>query len=240
MQALRAIPKHSMQAIMQKQAALWKGKYTHEIVQEVLYLPRAYITEWLCSQQEQLDLRGLQMPVSKLLTLIYALQAHSAPRVLHFTCSSRAVYSSDESLCILNALKEVVSILRQLSVLGLHCLQLQKDHLDALSEIFYEVKGCLTGLALSLRDWQFQVGQLDCSSLCKLRFFEGIAQLKNLKLLAIPQWKGFVACEKSALAPLRKFQTFAVLVDSSPEEASEACAIVPGLRFSRVETSIFK
>jgi hypothetical protein len=239
-QALRAVPDHTLHAIMQKQAALWRDKRMDETLHEILYLPRAYITEWLSTHTKRLDLRSFQMPVSRLLTLIHAIPAKSNLRVLHLPCSSPDVDSSDESLCILNALREVVSSWRQLSVLGLHRLQLREQHIGALSAILHNVKDILTGLALSLRDWQFQVGDLNCSLKCKLQFFEGIAKLQKLRLLAIPQWQRFVQNEHVVLTPLRKFYELTVLVNSCPKAASEACAIVPGLQFSQVMTGIFK
>jgi hypothetical protein len=240
MQALRAVPEHTLQAIMQKQAHLWKGRQAHETANEVLSLPREYITQWVCSHQTRLDLRGSQVPLSKLLRLVSILPEHRTLRVLHLPCSAAAMNNAEESLCVLHALKEAVSSWRPLSVLGLHSLQLRKQHLVALSAIFYYLKDCLTGLALSLRDWQCQAVYFNFSTQCKLQFFEDVTKLQNLRFLALPQWEQFVSSEHAVLTPLRKFQELTILVDSCPKVASEACAIVPGLRFSQVMTGMFR
>jgi hypothetical protein len=240
MQAFQAVPKHTLQAILQKQATIWKEKGIKDTADKVLNLPRAFINEWLCFHPERLDLRGSQLPASKILTLIAALQAHHSLRVLHIPCSSPAVYFSDESLCVLLALKAAVSSWRSLSVLGLHGLHLRNQHLGVLRDILYYLRGSLTGLALSLRERQWQDGEGQVSTQCKLRLFEYVSKLPQLRLLAMPQWQQFVSNNQMVFTPLRNARELTVLVECCDKVASQAYAIVPGLRFRQVMKGIFK
>jgi hypothetical protein len=196
----------------------------------------SFVTAWLRSQPESLDLRDSKMPVSKLLRLISVLPYHSSLTDLHIPCSALKGSSADETRCVLNALKDVLPKMQDLRVLGLHRVQLCSKNLREISCVLNILKDNLEGLALSLTSWQARDEQE------KVRLFEAVARLNKLHTFALPQWKAFVGGREAVLAPLRKYGELLCLVDGSTDKrcAGSACAMVPGLHFMTADGRRFK
>ena len=189
---------------------MWKRVPFHDVAAKLVEL-RAFIAEWLSTRSQRLDIRQSKTPISRVLKLIKALPSCTALRVLHLPCSTPDVNSPDESLCVQNALKEVLPEMHMLGVLGIHRLQLHPQHLAVLSYIFNCTRTTLTGLAVTLRDWQFTADQQ-----AKVRFFEAVVRLRNLRVLALPGWHRFVDGNHAVLSPLRRLEELTCLLYTSP------------------------
>lgn len=239
LQVLRTLPLESIHAVLDEQSSLWKELKPHELAKKVLELPDVFVKAWLCFFEENnhLDLREAELPLSQTLRLIRSLPANPELQVLHVSCMAEQADSTDGSLCVLDALNQDLSKMPNIVVLGIHRLQVRAKHLKTLSTLCDALKGNLTGLGLSLRDWQF-----DRDMHGKELFFQAIARLNNLKVLALPQWDRFVGQDHTVISPLRRLDPLKVLVHESTglSAAQGAQVVAPGLSFFRADSRRFK
>ena len=128
----------------------------------------------------------------------------------------------------------------QLRVLGLHRAHLRTSHLMEITGLCTALQGSLTGLAISASTFAF--GDQD-----ELVFFQALAKLTRLRVLALSPWREWVGKNISlGLVPMQGHKGLKMLVpEKSASDAylvahavSSAC--VPGVRFPRVDGRRFK
>ena len=205
---------------------------------QVLELPDVFIEEWL-SSNTTLDLRDATVPLSQTLDLVRFLPMHRNLSVLQLLCGL-SEGRPDDTLCFLKALNRAFAAVPrcQLKVLGLHGAQGCTRHLKELTDLLSSLKGSLTELSISVSSWEFKHGDQD-----KLVFFQAIARLTRLRVLALSPLGQFVGKQNfSVLAPLQRLDRVKMLVheETTSDDVAAAAAIVPGFRFYRADSCRFQ
>jgi hypothetical protein len=127
----------------------------------------------------------VEVPVESLRKLIKKLPENSDLSVLHLPGDVMKTADVLETAALLNAVDDVLDALPNLSVLGIHGLQLRPAHIPVLTSMFGVLRCKLTGLSLSLQDWDFDDFQGERLLL------EAIFKMRKLEMLAFPEFKTF-------------------------------------------------
>ena len=237
-QVLQTLPSETVKVVLKEHSALWNGLKPHEVAGQLLRLPGVFVEEWL-SLDDTLDLRNATFPLSQTLELIRLLPKPSDLRVLHLSCGS-SEGRPDDTLYVLMALNRTLATMPQcqLRVLGLHRVHLRTSHLKELTGLCSTLQGSLKGLALSVSSCDFENGNQD-----KPVFFQTLARLTHLKVLALFPWRQLVGKQNwSVLAPMQRLDRLRMLVHekTTSEDVVAAGAIVPGFSFYRADSRRFK
>ena len=242
-QVLSDVPASSVEALIRDQRRLWRCRPQHVPI-SVLDLPEAYVVEWLKSfELNCIDLRQRAMPLYSTLTLLAVLPTQPKTSSLHLRCGGAAISVDTppashlvEDVCILRALKRESAHLQNLQVLGLHTLTLHKCTVSVLRGLFYSCRDRLTGLALGLL-----VPSKDALAEVRAGLFSAIAQLRCLKVLAMPQWLAVVGSDCACVAPLRGLGalTVHVCIKLSDRHFAAVAMHAPALKFKQVPASRF-
>ena len=93
-------------------------------------------------------------------------------------------------------------------------------------------------MAISVSSWEFENGDQG-----KLVFFQALARLTRLQVLALSHWEQLVGKQNpSVLAPMRRLDRVKVLMpdNTASDAVAAAVAIAPGFRFYRADCRSFK
>lgn len=193
----------------------------------IITLPDAF-TEKTIAYTDHLDFRYSDLTIPGILKFIWVLRSCEKTnhlRVLHIPCRPDEHGSDDDMYCILDAFDEAFKSRKavKLQSLGLHLCEFQASDLPALASLFDTLHESLNGLALAPAPC---TGTFDRHLL-----FRAIGRLKNLRVLAIPDWERLVS--KSPLSARHldcSAQGLDILVDTNTLVCT-ASAAPAGLKF---------
>jgi hypothetical protein len=220
MQALPKLPKDALKSILDEVVKLW-GPF--DVVPNLLRLPDSLFDVWLRGRKV-LNLKYSCIPVGSFQGLMKKLRHHPEISVLHLPEFPFEEAGLFESVDLLNALDGIVDTLPNLSVLGIHGLQLRADHIPVLTSLFGLLRHKLTGLWLSLDDWNFRGFQGE-------KYLLGaIGKLYKLQMLVFPDWERFFARSSDLLQTLAGAQ-YTLFVSGKPQKEfmSDVAAVAPNL-----------
>jgi hypothetical protein len=222
MQALDSLPSDALGTVLDQLVCLWKPSM---VLPNLLKLPEPLLEVWLRGR-EIIDLTMSDMvPVAGLLKLIKKLPEYTNVSVLHLPKKVFESVGEAESVDVLNALDSVLARLPKLTVLGLHGIQLRTEHIPVLISIISALRDKLTGLSLSLHDWEFE-GVADERFVLK-----SISKLCKLQMLVFPDWEEFVGDELSLVSALASARQCTVLVRGKLSQGclSDVAKLAPNL-----------
>jgi hypothetical protein len=178
----------------------------------LLKLPDSILDIWLHGQKV-LNMMNLEIPVANLRRLIKKLPQNPEISVLHLPGHVMKTAKVFETVDLLNAVDDVAHLLPNLSILGIHGLQLRSEHIPVLTSMLRVLRCKLTGLALVLKDWKF-------GGFHGHRFLlAAIGKLTNLEMLVFPAFEAFVASSTDLVQLLASAQQCTVVVSGKPSQA---------------------
>jgi hypothetical protein len=221
MQALEMLPTDALRLILDNLMCFWRQS---KVIPNLLKLPESFLDVWL-QGQDVVDMMHAEFPVASLQRLIQKLPHHPDISVLHLPAKVMETAGVSETLDLLTAVFDALNALPKLTHLGIHGLHLRQEHLPVFTSMCAGLRCKLTGLSLSLKDWEF-------GAFRGVRYLlEAIGKLSNLEMLAFPRFEEFVGSRKYLLQSLSSAQQRTVFVRGEPSQEIMAAvrAVAPNL-----------